>query len=91
MVEDNVLTIKGERKFEEKVDSERYYRVERRFGSFKRKQALPAGVNADDIQAHYEDGILEVRVPQGGGREAQEGHCQRHADARGPGKADEPA
>ncbi len=63
-VEDNVLTIKGERKFEEKVDSERYYRVERRFGSFQRSLALPAGVKADDIQAHYEDGILEVRVPK---------------------------
>ena len=64
MAEDNVLTIKGERKFEEQVDSERYYRIERRFGSFQRSLALPAGVNADDIQAHYEDGILEVRVPK---------------------------
>jgi HSP20 family protein len=64
VVEDNVLTIKGERKFEEKVDDERYYRVERRFGSFQRSLALPAGIEADDIQAHYEDGILEVRVPK---------------------------
>jgi HSP20 family protein len=64
VVDDNVLTIKGERKFEEKVEEDRYYRVERRFGSFQRSLALPAGVNADDIQAHYEDGILEVRVPK---------------------------
>ena len=64
VVDDNVLTIKGERKFEEKVDDERYYRVERRFGSFQRSLALPQGVKADDIQAHYEDGILEVRVPK---------------------------
>jgi HSP20 family protein len=64
VVEDNVLTIKGERKFEEKVDDERYYRVERRFGSFQRSLALPAGVDADDIEAHYEDGSLEVRVPK---------------------------
>ena len=63
-VEDNVLTIKGERKFEEKVDDERYYRVERRFGSFQRSLALPQGVKADDISASYEDGILEVRVPK---------------------------
>ena len=50
-VEDNVLTIKGERRFEEKVDEERYYRVERRFGSFQRSLALPQGVKADEIQA----------------------------------------
>ena len=63
-VDDNVLTIKGERKFEEKVDEERYYRVERRYGSFSRSLALPQGVRADDIQADYEDGVLEVRVPK---------------------------
>jgi HSP20 family protein len=56
--------LKGERKFEEKVDDERYYRVERRFGSFQRSIALPQGVNADEIKATYEDGVLEVRVPK---------------------------
>jgi HSP20 family protein len=63
-VEDNVLTIKGERKFEEKVEDERYYRVERRFGSFQRSLALPQGVKPDEIQAGYEDGILTVTVPK---------------------------
>lgn len=63
-VDDNVLTMKGERKFEEKVDDERYYRVERRYGAFSRSIALPQGVRADDIQATYEDGVLEVRVPK---------------------------
>jgi len=63
-VDDNVLTIKGERSFEEKVDEERYYRVERRYGSFQRSLALPQGVKADDIDATYEDGILEVTVPK---------------------------
>jgi HSP20 family protein len=63
-VEDNVLTIKGERKFEEKIDEGRYYRVERRFGSFERSLVLPQGVRPDDIQADYEDGILVVRVPK---------------------------
>jgi len=61
-VEDNVLTIKGERRFEEKVDDERYYRVERRYGSFQRALALPQGVKADEISAAYEDGILTVTV-----------------------------
>ena len=63
-VEDNVLTIRGERRFAEKVEEDRYYRIERRFGSFQRSLALPQGVKADDIQASYEDGILEVRVPK---------------------------
>jgi HSP20 family protein len=63
-VDDNVLTLKGERKFEEKVDDERYYRVERRYGSFQRSIALPQGVRADDIQATYEDGVLTVSVPK---------------------------
>ena len=63
-VEDNVLTVKGERKFEETVDEERYYRVERRSGSFQRSLALPQGVRPDDISASYEDGILIVTVPK---------------------------
>ena len=63
-VEDNVLTVKGERKFEETVDEERYYRVERRYGSFQRSLALPQGVRPDDISASYEDGILIVTVPK---------------------------
>ena len=63
-VEDNVLTVKGERRFEEAVDEERYYRVERRFGSFQRSLALPQGVRAEDISANYEDGILTISVPK---------------------------
>jgi HSP20 family protein len=63
-LDDNVLTIKGERKFEEEVDEGRYYRVERRFGSFERSLALPQGSKASDIVANYEDGVLEVRVPK---------------------------
>ncbi len=63
-IEDNVLTIKGERRFEEKVDEERYYRVERRFGSFQRSLALPQGVKAEEISAAYDDGILTVTVPK---------------------------
>jgi len=63
-VEDNVLTLKGERKFEETLDEERYYRDERRYGSFQRSLALPQGVKADEIQANYDDGILTVTVPK---------------------------
>jgi HSP20 family protein len=63
-VEDNVLTLKGERRFEEEVDEERYYRVERRYGSFQRSLALPQGMQAAAISAGYEDGVLTITVPK---------------------------
>jgi HSP20 family protein len=63
-LEDNVLTVSGqrERKHEHKQDD--YFRFERRFGSFSRSVALPAGVKDDDIEAAYENGVLEIRVPK---------------------------
>src|SRR5660398_275465 len=63
-VEDNVLTISGERRFEQEVDEEKYYRIERRYGSFSRSLALPQSVDTDKIVARYENGILEVKVPK---------------------------
>jgi HSP20 family protein len=63
-VDDNVLTIKGQRGFEDALDEERYYRVERRYGSFRRSLALPQGVKADEIKATYQDGLLRVTVPK---------------------------
>lgn len=63
-VEDNVLSVSGERRFEDKVDEDRYYRVERRFGSFQRSLALPQGMKPEDITASYEDGILTITVPK---------------------------
>jgi HSP20 family protein len=63
-VDENVLTIKGERKFEEKVEEGRYYRLERAYGSFSRSLALPQGVKADEISADFEGGVLQVRVPK---------------------------
>ena len=63
-VDDNVLTIKGERRFEEKVEDGRYYRLERSYGQFSRSLGLPQGVRADEISASFENGVLEVRVPK---------------------------
>lgn len=63
-MEDNVLTISGERKFEEKVREDKYYRIERRYGSFSRSIALPQNVRADQIEANYENGVLEVTIPK---------------------------
>jgi HSP20 family protein len=63
-LEDNVLTISGERKSEHEQRDEGYYRVERAFGSFSRSLTLPEGVNADGIQASFDSGVLEVRIPK---------------------------
>jgi HSP20 family protein len=65
-VEDGVLTIKGERRHEQKTEEENYYRFESSYGSFQRNVPLPSGVKADDIAASYDDGILEVVIPKAG-------------------------
>jgi HSP20 family protein len=65
-VEDGVLTIKGERRREQKTEEENYYRFESSYGSFQRSVSLPTNVKADDIAASYENGILEVVVPKAG-------------------------
>jgi HSP20 family protein len=63
-VRDNVLTISGERKAEHSEQQNGYYRVERSFGRFSRSLALPQGVNADGINAAFENGVLEVTIPK---------------------------
>ena len=63
-VENNVLTLTGERKQEESVKREQFQRVERRFGNFSRSFSLPATVNASQIAASYKDGVLTVRLPR---------------------------
>lgn len=63
-LDDNVLTISGERKSEHEQRSEGFYRVERASGSFSRSLTLPEGVDADSIQAGFENGVLEVRIPK---------------------------
>lgn len=60
----DMLTLKGERKFEEHVDKERYHRVERAYGSFERSFRLPPGTVGTGITASFKDGVLEVRVPK---------------------------
>jgi HSP20 family protein len=61
---DHTLTIKGEKKKEEEVKKENYYRAERSYGSFLRTLPLPAEVKADKVKASFKNGILEVRLPK---------------------------
>ena len=63
-VENNVLTIRGERPFDQKVAQENYHRLERSFGTFSRSFALPTTIDADKIHAEYRDGILNLRLPK---------------------------
>lgn len=63
-IDDNVLTLKGERRFEETVQEGRYYRLERAYGHFQRNITLPQGVKADEISASFDNGVLSVRVPK---------------------------
>jgi HSP20 family protein len=63
-VEDNVLTVSGERKSEHETSKEGYHRVERAFGSFSRSLTLPEGVDADAVTAGFERGVLEIRIPK---------------------------
>jgi HSP20 family protein len=63
-LEDNVLTVSGERKAEREEKREGFYRVERAFGSFSRSLTLPKGVDAEAVTAGFDNGVLEVRIPK---------------------------
>jgi HSP20 family protein len=63
-VENNILTIRGERKFEKKVEENNYLRVERAYGSFSRSFSLANTVNTEAIQADYQNGVLTLSIPK---------------------------
>jgi len=63
-VENNLLTIRGERKFEKKVNEDNYLRVERAYGSFSRSFSLANTVNAEAIKADYQNGVLTMSIPK---------------------------
>ncbi len=63
-MEDGVLTIKGERKFEQEEEKDNYKRVERVYGSFYRRFVLPDSADAEKITAKSRNGVLEVVIPK---------------------------
>lgn len=63
-VEDNTLSLKGERKFEKETREENYHRIERAYGSFSRSFSLPNYVDQDKISAEYENGLLKIHLPK---------------------------
>jgi HSP20 family protein len=63
-MEGGVLTIRGERKFEEQKDERNYHRVERSYGQFVRSFTLPNNVDRDNIKASFSNGLLEIALPK---------------------------
>ena len=63
-LKDNVLTLNGERSFENEVKEDKYYRKERAYGKFQRSFALPTDVDPDKIKAEFKDGVLKIDVPK---------------------------
>ena len=60
----DVLTVRGERRFEHDLKDQGYHRVERTYGKFERAMPLPIAVQADKVKATYRDGVLEIRLPK---------------------------
>ena len=68
-LDDDVLTIRGEKKFERKDDKENFHFVERSYGTFQRSLRLPYAVGSEQVQASFENGVLTVTVPKTGRQE----------------------
>jgi HSP20 family protein len=63
-LQDNLLTVSGERNAEHEQQQEGYHRLERAFGAFSRSLTLPDGVDPDAVQAHFDRGVLEIKIPK---------------------------
>jgi len=61
-IENNTLTVHGERKFEKEEKEENYRRVERQYGSFTRTFTLPTTVDSDKVEADYDKGVLKIKL-----------------------------
>ena len=61
-IENNTLTVRGERRFEKDEKEENFHRIERMYGSFARSFTLPNTVDPDQVSAHYEKGVLRIRL-----------------------------
>jgi len=63
-LENNQLTVRGERRFESEQKEENFHRIERRYGSFSRSFTLPNTVSTDDVKANYVNGVLKIQLPK---------------------------
>lgn len=81
-IENNVLTLKGERKFEKKADEGNYHRVERSYGSFTRSFTLPTTVEVNNVAADFKEGVLRVSLPRREETKPRQIQVQINADAQ---------
>ncbi|MDX1501609.1 MAG: Hsp20/alpha crystallin family protein [Thermoanaerobaculia bacterium] len=63
-LENNVLTLSGQRNFEKDVERESYHRIERAYGRFSRSFALPRNFSTEDVKAQFKDGVLHITLPK---------------------------
>ncbi len=63
-LKDRLLTLSGERTYDNEVNEENYYRRERSYGKFQRAFTLPADVDSDKIKAEFKDGVLQIEIPK---------------------------
>lgn len=63
-LENNVLTLSGERRFEKDTKEQDWHRVERSYGTFSRSFSLPAQLDPDKVDASFKDGVLSIRIPK---------------------------
>ena len=90
-IENNTLTVHGERKFEKEEKEENYRRVERQYGSFTRSFTLPTTVDPDKIQADYDKGVLKIQLAKKAEAKPKQIKVnvgsQKTLEAKGPSKA----
>ena len=90
-VENNVLTMRGERKLERADKREGYHRIERSYGSFVRSFSLPNGVDGEHVEAEMSDGLLTVRVPKKAAPEPKRIEVKAGGSGRQPMKNEKPS
>ncbi len=90
-VENNTLTVQGERKIDKEEKEENYRRVERQYGSFTRTFTLPQTVDAENVTANYDKGVLKITLPKKAEAKPKQIKVnvgsEKQIEAKGPGKA----
>ena len=88
-IENNTLTVRGERRFEKDEKEENYHRVERMYGSFTRSFTLPNTLDPDQVSANYEKGVLKIRLAKKTEAKPKviKVNIEQTTEAKSPGKA----
>jgi HSP20 family protein len=87
-IENNTLTVRGERRFEKDEKEENFHRVERMYGSFTRSFTLPNTVDPDQVSAHYDKGVLKIRLAKKAEAKPKQikVNVEKTVEAKSPGK-----